>query len=83
MDMAQLLVRNIEDEVKERLQQRAIRRGRSLQEEVREILRDSIKQEGRDPTANLGTEISALFCSIGLEADIPELRGPRLTPHKW
>ncbi len=49
-------------------------------EEVREILRDCVKQEGHYPTANLGTEISALFRGIGLEADIPELHGYGLKP---
>jgi len=78
--MAQLIVRNIENEVKERLQQRAIRHGRSMEEEVREILRDSVKPDGRHPTGNLGTEISSLFRGIGLETDIPELHGHRLKP---
>jgi antitoxin FitA len=78
--MAQLVVRNIENEPKERLQRRAARHGHSMEEEVREILRDSVKEKGHCPTANLGTEISALFSGIGLEADIPELRGHRLNP---
>jgi antitoxin FitA len=41
--MAQLIVRNIENEVKARLQRRAKRHGRSMEEEVREILRDATK----------------------------------------
>ncbi|MEQ1718244.1 MAG: Arc family DNA-binding protein [Hyphomicrobium sp.] len=36
--MAQLLVRNLPDEVKDRLQRRAARHGRSLEAEVRDIL---------------------------------------------
>ncbi len=36
--MAQLLVRNLPEEVKKRLQRRAQRHGRSLEAEVREIL---------------------------------------------
>ena len=44
--MAQLVVRNIENEVKVKLQRRARRNGRSMEEEVREILRDAAKNEG-------------------------------------
>ena len=44
--MAQLVVRNLEVEVKARLQRRARRHGRSTEEEVREILRNAVKDEG-------------------------------------
>lgn len=40
--MAQLVVRNLEDEVKARLRKRAQRHGRSTEEEVREILRNAV-----------------------------------------
>ena len=44
--MAQILVRDIDgDDVKERLQRRAARHGRSMEAEVRDILRDSVKEE--------------------------------------
>ena len=72
--MAQLVVRNVEDSVKLRLQQRARRHGQSMEEEVRDILRDAVKEESA-PRRGLGTEISALFSKVGLESDIPELRG--------
>ncbi len=54
--MAQLVVRNLEDEVKKRLQLRAIRHGRSMEEEVRDILRNAVKDEHRHPMAGLGTD---------------------------
>jgi antitoxin FitA len=77
--LAQLVVRNLEEEVKARLQRRAARHGRSMEEEVRDILRDALK--GDDfPAGGLGTEIASLFASIGLETDIPELRGHVVTP---
>lgn len=77
--MAQFVVRNIEVEVKARLQRRATRHGRSMEEEVRDILRNAVKVE--DPsTGGLGTEISALFAKVGLQADIPELRGHKIDP---
>jgi plasmid stability protein len=69
---------NLEEEVKARLQRRAARHGRSM-EEVREILRDALKEDD-SPAGGLGTEIASLFTGIGLEADIPELRGHIITP---
>ena len=74
--MAQILVRDIEDDVKKRLQRRAARHGRSMEAEVRDILRDVVKEEER-PGGGLGTEIAALFSGIGLHEgeEIPELRG--------
>lgn len=80
--MAQLIVRNIENEVKAKLQRRAKRHGRSMEEEVREILRDATKKEGNDRRKGLGTEIAALFRGIGLRPgeEIPELRGYTIEP---
>ncbi|HEY2106412.1 MAG TPA: Arc family DNA-binding protein [Candidatus Binataceae bacterium] len=78
--MAQLIVRKIEAGVKEKLQRRAIRHGRSMEEEIRDILRNAVKDEGRRTTRGLGSEIAALFAGIGLDADIPELRGHPTKP---
>jgi plasmid stability protein len=77
--MAQFVVRNIEVEVKARLQRRARRHGRSMEEEVRDILRNAVKVEDIS-AGGLGTEISSLFVKVGLEADIPELRGYKIDP---
>ena len=71
--MAQLIVRNLENAVKARLQRRAKRHGRSMEEEVRDILRNATNEEDI-PAGGLGTEISALFTKVGLESDVPELR---------
>lgn len=79
--MAQLVVRNIEESVKTKLQRRAKRHGRSMEEEVREILRDATKAEGKN-RKGLGTEIAELFRGIGLRPDeeLPELRGFTIEP---
>jgi plasmid stability protein len=77
--MAQVIVRQLEEVVKERLKRRARRHGRSMEEEVRAILRDAVKAEGRSPE-RLGTRIAARFRRIGLETDVPELRGSRPRP---
>jgi plasmid stability protein len=76
--MAQLVVRNIDDDVKERLQRRAKKHGCSLEELVRDILRDAAKDDR--PTGGLGSEIAARFRGLGLDQDIPRLRGFRLEP---
>jgi antitoxin FitA len=76
--VAQLIVRNIEDAVKSRLKRRAARRGHSMEEEIRDILRDAVKEELT--SGGLGTEIASLFKKVGLEKDIPRLRGHKIRP---
>ncbi|MFB3915506.1 MAG: plasmid stabilization protein [Terriglobales bacterium] len=77
--MGQLVVRNIENGVKARLQRRAKRHGRSMEEEVREILRNVVSRD-EVPAAGLGTEISSLFSKVGLDSDVAELRGHKIKP---
>ena len=73
--MAQFVVRNIEYRVKEKLQRRAQQNGRSMEAEVRDILRAAVHREEHTPAAGLGTEIAGLFSKDGINFDIPELRG--------
>ena len=84
--MAQILVRNLEDQVKGRLQHRAKRHGRSMEEEAREILRNALKEE-EAPRSGLGSEMVALFSGqgIGLKEgeEIPEIRGMRMQIPKF
>ena len=77
--MAQLVVRNIENAVKSRLQRRAKRHGRSMEEEVRDILRSAATEE-EVPAGGLGTDICRLFAKAGLDSDIAELRGHTIKP---
>jgi plasmid stability protein len=74
--MAQFIVRNLEDDVKTRLKRRAERHGRSMEEEVRAILRNAVREDGRSHSG-LGSRIAARFAQTGLTADLPELRGQR------
>lgn len=69
--MAQFTVRDMEEDVKARLKRRASRHGWSMEEEVRQILRNAVKDEDR-PAAGLGTRIAARFAKAGLTADLPE-----------
>ena len=58
--MAQLVVRNLDARIKLRLQRCAKQHGRSMEEEVRDILRDAAKVKAT-PVHGLGTEIASLF----------------------
>jgi antitoxin FitA len=80
--MAQLIVRNLDDAIKRKLQRRATRHGRSMEEEVRDILRDAVKDEG-ERRGGFGTEAVKLFRGIGLEEPIRELRGYTIKPPKF
>ena len=72
--MAQVVVRQLEEELKERLKRRAKLHGRSVEAEIREILRSAVT-ESRTPIAKLGTRLANRFRGKGLEEDLPELRG--------
>jgi len=77
--MAQLVVRNLEQSVKIRLQRRAKRHGRSMEEEVREILRSAV-HDPEKPPVGLGTEIASLFAGMGINFEVEELRGFPVRP---
>ncbi len=80
--MAQILIRQLEDDVKAKLQRRARQHGRSTEEEVRDILRNAVRDEGQPP-AKLGSRIAARFAKVGLEEDIIELRGQLVRPAEF
>jgi plasmid stability protein len=80
--MAQLVVRNLEDGVKARLQRRASRHGHSMEEEVRDILRNAVRADGR-AAVPLGSQLRDRFARIGLDEDIPELRGQKARPARF
>lgn len=80
--MAQLVVRNLETTVKQHLQRRATRHGRSMEEEVREILRKAAHEQER-PATGLGSEIASLFAGGGLRREIPTLRGFGIRPPRF
>ena len=77
--MAELVVRHLDDDVKAKLQRRARRHGRSMEEEVREILRNAVRQENR-AQAPLGSRLAMRFARVGLAEEIPELRGQQARP---
>jgi antitoxin FitA len=78
--MSELLVDEIEDDVLEKLQERARCHGRSTEEEVREILRNAVLNESDSPDEGLGTQLAEIFRGVGIDEDIPELRGYPVVP---
>ena len=77
--MAQLIVRNLEDDVRDKLRDLARDHGRSMEEEVREILRGAVMGQ-RSSRGNLGSRLAERFTAYGLNEDIPELRGQPIEP---
>jgi len=75
--MAQLIVRNIEEEVKTGLRRRAARHGQSMEEEIRSILRDAVKDDPK-PTMGLGSAIAAMF--RGNDLDLEQMPRRPLKP---
>lgn len=77
--MAQFLVRNLEDDIHQKLRDMAQSHGQSLEEFVRETLRKVALECAAKPN-NLGSKIAKRFAKIGLREPIEELRGRPLTP---
>ncbi len=77
--MAQFLVRNLEDDVHQRLREMAQNQGQSLEEFVREVLRTAALKRG-STSSKLGSKIAKRFAKIGLEQPIDELRGQTMSP---
>lgn len=77
--MAQVVVRNIEDDVKARLKQRATQHGWSMEEEVRQILRRAVAEPAQLPV-KLGSRMAARFAGVGLCGELPQLHGQTAVP---
>lgn len=80
--MAQLVVRNLEDDVRDKLRDRALTHGHSMEEEVRDILRAAVMQQESTPK-KLGSILAERFAGQGLSQDIPELRGGKIEPPRF
>ncbi|MCG8556785.1 MAG: toxin-antitoxin system [Proteobacteria bacterium] len=77
--MAQLVVRDVEPEVKIRLKQRAQKRGHSMEAEVRAILRAAVAAD-EAPAEPLGTRLRNRFVKVGFDEPVRELRGQIAQP---
>ena len=77
--MASITVRNLDDGLKRRLRIRAAENDRSMEQEVREILR-TVLAEDNAPPENLGSALHALFKPFGgVTLDLPP-RDPMREP---
>jgi plasmid stability protein len=76
--MSTLTIRNLEPAIKDKLRMSAATHGRSMEEEVRTILRSVLSQPAA-PTTGMGSRIHARFAAIGgVELDVPaRTRAPR------
>lgn len=80
--MASITIRNLDDGVKTGLRIRAAGNGRSMEEEVRLILREAVEREAV-PAKGLGTAIHELFKPLGgVELDLPP-REPMREPPRF
>jgi plasmid stability protein len=76
--VASVTIRNLDEDLKRRLRMRAAEHGRSMEEEVREILRRAIS--GVVAPKKFGQAIHARFAAIGgVELELPA-RGPTREP---
>ncbi|MEM6944335.1 MAG: plasmid stabilization protein [Pseudomonadota bacterium] len=77
--MASITIRNPKDELKRRLRVRAAEHGRSMEEEVREILREAVGET--PPPRNLASAIRARVAPLGgVELVLPEREPMREPP---
>ena len=68
--MASIMVRNLDEDLKRRLRIRAAENGRSMEQEVREILRVELTSEAM-PVRNLGLAASIWTFGRGPDARAP------------
>ena len=77
--MASITVRNLDDNLVQRLRIRAAENGRSMEQEALDILSAALAVEAA-PARNLGTAIHELFRPYGgVELETPD-RGPMREP---
>jgi plasmid stability protein len=70
--MATLTIRNVDPEVQKRLRVRAAQNGRSMEAELRQILKDAVGDEVETQELNVADEIWSYFAPFG---------GVELEPH--
>ena len=77
--MASVTIRNLDEDLKQRLRLRASSNRHSMEEEARDILRVALAGEA-PPAVDLGSAIRARFAPLGgVELELPE-RGPMREP---
>jgi plasmid stability protein len=76
--VAAISIRNLDDQVKERLRIRAASHGRSMESEIRAILTDAVSRP--DESAGLFQMLHDRFSDLGgVDLELP----PRTEPPRW
>ena len=79
--MASITIRNLDESQKRRLRIRSAEHGRSMEEEVREIIRSAVGEEA--PHENLAAAIRVRIAPLGgVELDLPK-RDPMPEPPRF
>lgn len=72
--MADLSIRGLDDEVRERIRLSAARNGRSMEAEIRAILTEAVRE--REPTDSLLAALRNRFRALGgVDLDVPARQG--------
>ncbi len=77
--MAQVVIRNLDDDVKQSLTRRASLHGHSMEAEARLILANALKEK-KCSSLGLGSKIAKRFAKAGFDEPLPELRGHAISP---
>jgi antitoxin FitA len=78
--VASITIRNLEESVKRRLRMRAVRHGRSMEEEARHILRTALAEKTEQPTNLFETIRRRIAPMGGVELKIPARETMREPP---
>jgi plasmid stability protein len=70
--MASILIRQLDESTKARLKRRALRHGRSMEEEARAILKSALSTQ-TPVSENLGERIHQRFAALG-GVELPEIQ---------
>ncbi|UCE31579.1 MAG: Arc family DNA-binding protein [Burkholderiales bacterium] len=77
--MPTLTIRNVDETLREALRMRAARSGRSMEEEVRQILRQALLASRAE--CALGSRVSQRFAALGgVDLPVPARSRPRRVP---
>ena len=80
--MASIIVRNLDERLKQRLRIQAAANGRSMEAEVRDILQTALNRQPAAPQ-NLASAIRARFAPLGgIELELPP-RSPMRKPPRF
>jgi len=76
--MASITIRRLDERLKGRLKHRAVQHGRSMEEEARTILRESLESSSTGNAADIAVELFG--SALGVELDLPPRRPFRKPP---